>query len=289
MTFAMAIKLLILLSVAGMVFGLALRARLVDALALFRDWRAGLRVFAAMYVAVPAAAIVLVLLIDPPTPVKIAMVALSFSPVPPILPKKQVKAGGGTSYVTGLLVLATATSLIAAPIGIALASLIFGIDASVGFTTALPILLMTIGAPLAVGLLAQRLFGEKAAAVGSKIGAVAMIMLAIGVLALLASLATAMWSLVGDGTVLAALAMIGAGLAAGYALAGPSPSDKTALALAAASRHPGAALAITAVAFPDEHLASAAIWLFTLISTVVSLPLLRRFAQLPSGGDNGHP
>lgn len=289
MTFAIVIKLLILLSVVGMVFGLALRARPVDALALFRDWKAGVRVFTAMYVVVPAAAIVLVLLIDPPTSVKIAMVALAFSPVPPILPKKQVKAGGGTAYVTGLLVLATATSLIAAPIGLALAGLIFGVDVHVGLTTALPILLITIGAPLAVGLLAQRLFGEKAAAIGSKIATVAMILLVIGVLALLISLAPAMWSLVGDGTILAALAMVGAGLVAGYALAGPNESDRTALALAAAARHPGAALAITGVAFPENHLASAAIWLFTLISTVVSLPLLKKFARLPADVGNGHP
>ena len=289
MTFATAIKLLILLSVVGMVFALALRARPADALALFRDWKAGLRVFIAMYVAVPAAAVILVLAIDPPTPVKIAMVALSLSPVPPILPKKQVKAGGGAAYVTGLLVLATATSLIAAPIGISLASLIFGIDTGIGLTTVLPILLITIGAPLGVGLLAQNVFGEKAAAVGEKVGSVAMIMLAVGVLALLASLAPAMWSLVGDGTILAAFAMVATGLVAGFALAGPNESDKTTLALAAASRHPGAALAITSVAFPEEHLAAAAIWLFTLVSTVISLPILRKLAELPPGKSSGHP
>jgi BASS family bile acid:Na+ symporter len=47
------------------------------------------------------------------------------------------------------------------------------------------------------------------------------------------------------------------------------------LALASASRHPGMALAIARLNFPDEHAVPAAILLYFLVSTLIALPYVR--------------
>ena len=53
------------------------------------------------------------------------------------------------------------------------------------------------------------------------------------------SAAPAMWSLIGNGTVIALTAFVLVGLAIGHVLGGPVPENRTSLAIATASRHPG--------------------------------------------------
>jgi BASS family bile acid:Na+ symporter len=92
------------------------------------------------------------------------------------------------------------------------------------------------------------------------------------VLAVLIAVGPAIVSLIGDGTVLAIAAVVVAGLLAGHWLGGPDPDDRTALAIAASMRHPGVALAIARLNFPDEKLAPAAVLLFLLVNVIVTLP-----------------
>lgn len=278
MTFAAGLKLLLLVSIFGTVFALALRASIADAFYFIRHWRAGLRAFAAIYIVVPIVAIALAMAIDPLPPVKLALVALAFSPVPPILPRRQLKSGSGGSYVIGLLIAAALTSLIVTPVGIAIASRLFAVSAHVSPGAIVPPVLVTIGAPLAAGLFCQRLLGRSAVRWALIIGKASMMSLIIGVAMLLFHFAPAMWSLIGNGTLLVLIAMIVAGLAAGYTLAGPARQEKSALALAASARHPGVAVAIASAAFPEERQAAAAILLFAVLSAIVSLLFVRRFA-----------
>jgi BASS family bile acid:Na+ symporter len=79
-------------------------------------------------------------------------------------------------------------------------------------------------------------------------------------------------SLVGDGTLLATAAVVVAGLLAGHWLGGPDPDDRTALAIASSMRHPGVALTIARLNFPEEPLVPAAVLLFLLMNVVVTLP-----------------
>jgi len=274
MTLLSALKLALVASIFLSVLALALRARAADVFYLFREWRLGLRAFIAMFVVVPAVAIFIAYAFELKPAVEIALIALAFSPVPPLLPKKQIKAGGAASYTTGLMVGASLASLVAAPIGIALAGHVFGIETHVSVPGIVKTLGMLIAVPLALGLLAQRLFGESARTFASALGHFALLLLAACALVLLFVIAPALWAVMGDGTIVAIVAMILAGLAAGYLLAGPTPEDRAALSLAAAARHPGIAMGIAAVNFPDEKLAPAAILLFFILSAVPSMPLL---------------
>ena len=94
MDLATLIPLALKTSIVFIVFGLALNASLDDALYLFRRPRELVRSLLSMNVIMPlfAAAIAVIFGLHPA--VKIALLVLAVSPVPPILPKKEIKAGG---------------------------------------------------------------------------------------------------------------------------------------------------------------------------------------------------
>lgn len=280
MTLVQAMKLLVLLSVMLTVVSLALRARAGDFLYLFREWRLGLRAVLAMFVIVPAVAILMANVFELKGPVKIALVALAFSPVPPLLPRKQVKAGGEASYITGLLIAAALASLVLAPIGLSVTGAIYGVETQVSRAGMATTLGLTIALPLLLGVLGQRVLGDaRAAAVSGPLSKVANVLFAISVLALLVALAPAVGKLLGDGTIVALVAMSLVGLAAGWFLAGDDRDNRIVLALASAARHPGVAIGIATTSFPDAKLAPAAIILAAVVNTLIAIPFLKRLQK----------
>ena len=68
-----------------------------------------LRSLASMLLVMPVLAVLMALSFDLTTAVEAALLAAALSPVPPILPNKQIKAGGESSYVVALL---TTTALV---------------------------------------------------------------------------------------------------------------------------------------------------------------------------------
>ncbi|HUD29387.1 MAG TPA: hypothetical protein VMQ93_10985 [Novosphingobium sp.] len=280
MTLVQAMKLLVLGSVMLTVLSLALRARAGDFLYLFREWRLGLRAVVAMFVVVPVVAILMADVFDLKGPVKVALVALAFSPVPPLLPKKQVKAGGDASYVTGLLVAGALASLMLAPIGLSLTGSVYGVETHVSRAGMATTLGLTIALPLLLGVLGQRVLGDgRAAAVAGPLSKVASVLFMVGVLALLVVLAPAVGKLLGDGTIVALVAMSLVGLGAGWWLAGDDRDNRTVLALASAARHPGVAIGIATTSFPDARLAPAAIVLAAVVNTLIAIPFLQRLQK----------
>jgi BASS family bile acid:Na+ symporter len=77
-------------------------------------------------------------------------------------------------------------------------------------------------------------------------------------------------ALIGNGTLLAMALVSGIALVAGHLLGGPNLSDRGALAVAAATRHPGIALMIAGAAGRKE--ATPAIVAFVLVSCLVTIP-----------------
>jgi BASS family bile acid:Na+ symporter len=95
-------------------------------------------------------------------------------------------------------------------------------------------------------------------------------------------------TMIGNGTVLAIAAFVVMGAAFGHLLGGPVPSERTTLALATASRHPGLALAITASTYPAQRRnVAAVVLLYFLVKALVLLPYnSRRKRQLPDHGSH---
>jgi BASS family bile acid:Na+ symporter len=218
--------------------------------------------------------------IDLQRPVKIALIALALSPLPPVLPTKQLKAGGGLNYVTGLLFGTAMVSLVTAPLGLLLVDLLSPADLQLGPEDILPPIVTGIALPLILGIFARRLQGDEwADRWSAPIAKAATIVMGIVFLVLLVVLAPAMWQVLGDGTAIALGVMIAAGMAAGWMLGGNAPGEKAALALAASSRHPGVAIAIAATNFPNEKLAPAAILVGLLLSVALSIPFMRHITS----------
>jgi BASS family bile acid:Na+ symporter len=93
------LPLLVLLSIGLMVLAIGLGAALEHALYLFRRPGQLLRAVVAMYVVVPVVATVVVKSLHLDSLVALAIVLMSVSPVPPILPVAQRKVGGRQPYV----------------------------------------------------------------------------------------------------------------------------------------------------------------------------------------------
>ncbi|TCM20874.1 putative Na+-dependent transporter [Novosphingobium sp. PhB165] len=283
MSLLVVVKLATVLSVVLLLFALALRAKVSDLMYLVIHWRLGLGAFVAMFVLVPAAAFLMIYLVELPRPVVIAVAAMALSPLPPILPGKQLKAGAESCYVTGLLFGATIVSLFVVPIGLAIASRIFAVDVSISPLALLKPLAISVLIPLVLGLLAQPLFGCAVPRVSAIVSKVGTILLLLVVIAFVIILAPAFWRLAGNGTLVAFAVMAVVGLAAGYWLGGPDRGDKAALSLAASTRHPGVALAIVTQTIPNVPLVPAAVVLSLVVSTLIGIPFLHYLGRKSAG------
>jgi bile acid:Na+ symporter, BASS family len=206
--------------------------------------------------------------------VKIALIALAVSPVPPVLPKKQLKAGGRASYAVGLLVAAALLAIVFVPVAVDLLGRAFSLPLYMSPAAIAQLVFMTVLAPLAVGIMVRGVVPRMAERMAQPISLVATVLLVVSVLPIFFTAWPAMVSLVGNGTIVAIVAFSLAGLAAGHLLGGPDPEDCAVLALATASRHPGVALAIASANFPGEKLVPAAVLLYLIVSALVSIPYL---------------
>jgi BASS family bile acid:Na+ symporter len=275
MNLADLILLAIKVSIVLTVFALALKAGPQDAMYLFRRPRLLMRSALSMAIVMPMFAALFIRALDFLHPaVKIALVALSVSPVPPILPRKELKAGGKESYTIGLLVGAALVAIVFVPLALEVFERIFAIPLGLSPLRVALVVLMTVLAPLAAGIAVHSMAPAFADRMVRPVFLVATIMLVAAAVPVLFTESRAIGSLIGNGTVVALALFVVVGLASGHLLGGPDPEDRTVLALSTASRHPGMAIAIAHANFPGQKLALAAVLLYLLVSVVVSIPYI---------------
>src|SRR5262245_40607148 len=109
------IRLAVEVSLALTVLDIGSRGRPGDATWLFRRPALLARSIVSMNVIMPLFALATAYAFNLQPAVKIALVALAVSLVPPILPTRQVKAGGSRSYSIGLLVAASVIAVVFVP------------------------------------------------------------------------------------------------------------------------------------------------------------------------------
>ena len=267
--------LCITVSVALMVVSVAMsadRQALRDA---FRNKGLLSRALLSMFVVMPVVAMLIAKYLDLNRALLVALLLLALSPVPPVLPMKQVKAGGNASFVFGLLVVAALAAFIVVPAGVHLIGILFGRDLEVPLAAFARPVLTSILLPVVVGLFvahAAPAFAAKAAGPASK----------VALLLLVVSFLPALWAAWGgiaaqmtNYTIVAIIAFVAIGLLAGHLLGGPDPDDRTALALATATRHPGVAIGILHAIEPESKDVMLVIVLYLLVSAVASLPYVK--------------
>lgn len=257
-------------SVLLLVFALGLQATAAQTTYLFRQPLRLVRAFLALAVVVPLLAAGVALLLDLPRPIELAMVAMSISPVPPILPRQQLAQGARADYVYGLLVAAALLSIVLVPFSVWMLGLVFHREAHFGSGAVARIVGMTVVAPVALGILVRRLLPVHAARFAPALMRLGTWLLIAALLPILVVMWPAIWSLLGGGVLVAVVAfVILAAIAAGHVLGGPSREDRAALAIASAMRHPGVALAMLKANAPDENTVPAVL-LYLLVALVLT-------------------
>jgi bile acid:Na+ symporter, BASS family len=259
-------------SVALIVFAIGLRANARDATYLIRKPAQLLRAIFSMNILMPLFTVSLVYMVDLTPAVKIALVMLSVSPVPPLLPNKMVKSGGTNSYAVGLLVAESLLAIVFVPLAMEIIELVLNIPLKMTVASVAPLVLMTALLPLSLGMVVNRLAPVVSERIAKPISLIATLALVAGAAAILIAVAPAVWMLLGNGTLIAIFAFVLVGLTIGYFLGGPVPENRISLAIATSSRHPGMALALAIANFPEEKLAMAAVLLYMVVNAIVSVP-----------------
>jgi BASS family bile acid:Na+ symporter len=266
------IKLAVSASIFLTVLGIGLSATWRDTTFLLRERGLLFRSLLSMFVVMPVIVAVVAQLSNLPEAVKIALVAIAIAPVPPILPRRELKAGGHSGYAVGLLAVGALIAIVYVPLAVEILDRIFGRHGDVSPLTIGKIVLITILAPLLIGM-AVRQWAPRAAEKGAgPVLAIGMILLVAACIPLLMATWRAIVALFGDGTVLIIALVAAGGLLLGHALGGPRPEDRIVLALSTASRHPAVALAAATSGVMETKSELAAILLYVVVSVLVSLP-----------------
>jgi len=264
----LAVKASILLTVLG----LGLNAKWRDAFYLFRKPSLLIKSLLAMNVIMPLVAAGLAVSFDLPTTVKVGMVALAISPVPPILPKKQMKAGGQEAYAIGLLVAVALLAIVTVPIVVSWFISAFDRAGGIAPLAVAKLVFASVLAPLMLGIVVRQWLPRVAERAAGPVMTCGTVLLIVSALPLLYSSWPAIQALFGNGTVLIVAAMAAIGLATGHLLGGPDPRNRSVLALSTASRHPAVALAVAVAAGEETKPEVGAVLLYLLVAIILSIP-----------------
>ena len=258
-------------SILCTVFGFGLKTTTDDLLYLMRRPGLLLRSLLAVFVVMPVFAVLLVQLFDFRPVVKVGLVALAISPVPPLLPQRETRAGGSSSYALALMTVLSVLAIVMVPLSVEILQRVFGRPLSTEPGTIARLVLMTAILPLATGMAVRANLPRLAASIEKPVALAAKILLPLAALVLIGSAAPAIWATTGDGTLLAMLLFLAVGFAVGHALGGPDPDQSVVLALSTACRHPAIALSIASANFPGEHV-GAGILLYLILGVIAGMP-----------------
>lgn len=269
-------KLVMGVSVVLVVVSVGMSTNPGTALRLLKQPAMVLKAMLAMFVAMPLFTLLVTWMLPLETDVRIALLALSLSPMPPVMPVTQVKLGADFDYAIGIDLAATVTALATAPLFILLFENVYHRDVAFTIGPMLKVLLTTISVPLILGILVNHFAPAFATRARGPVGKAASVTMAIGTLIMIAVAWQGIWGAIGNGTLLAILLMTVFGLFIGHLLGGPVAGNRSALAAATATRHPGVALALGAMAHPGEmQNVVGAVLLYILAGGLFTLPYTR--------------
>lgn len=192
----------------------------------------------------PLAALVLVKVVTLAPAAEIGLVVVAVSAGAPLLPRKLMKIGDG-AYIFSLVVTSSLLAILLVPAWLAVLGTQLVYPVSLRPDRAALVLAKSFLLPLALGMVFRRLFPANAERLGSRLMAVAGLVLTVCALMLLILhwdiLLAARWP-----GILTLACLVAISLAIGHLLGGPAEDDRTALAIACATRHIGIAVLVAA-------------------------------------------
>lgn len=267
------LKLVIVGSIVLIAFSIGLARPPGAVLNGLANWRAMSRAMLAMFVAMPLFTLLVTWLLPMSPSARVALLALSVSPMPPILPLKEHKLGASADNALGIQAAAAPTSLVAAPIVMLMAEAIFGRDVMLDVGGMVQTMLITIILPLAAGIGLAAIAPRLAAGLARPLRLGATGLLAAGALVVVWKAAPGIAQVAVAPVMLAVVLMTLFGLLVGHALGGPDIGNRHALAVATAARHPGVAIGLAAATgLTAKQPAVAVVLLYVLLGALLSLP-----------------
>jgi len=205
---------------------------------------------------------------------EIALLALAISPVPPLLPTRETKAGGQESYGLALMATLALLSIVAVPLAAGILQRVLDVRLNADTRTIARIALVMAVLPLLAGVVLRAYTPAFADRIERPVSLVARVLLPLTVVALLAGTWRAVAGAVGGGALLAMVVFVTIGLVVGDFLGGPNHEDSIVLALSTACRHPAIALSIAAAPVPEEQFAGP-ILLYLIVNMIVGVAYLK--------------
>ena len=282
------VSLTLQLSIVCIVFSLGLASTMADLLFMWRRPGLLLRSLVAMLVVMPVVAVGLTVWFDVRNTSEIALIAMAISPMPPLLPRREAKAGGLQPYAVSLLATLALLAIVTIPLSVELLAAVSRRPLVAPASAIARLAFISVLLPLVAGIAvrAWTTFGERLVRPASQLG---NLLLVIGSLLLLSGTWQGIWGAIGDGTVAMVAAFVAVGLVVGRLFGGPDPRQATVLGLSTACRHPAITLSIASANFPDERF-GATVVLYLLVGLVLLTPyVMWSRVRIAAGEDSREP
>jgi len=253
------ISLLVAVTLIEMSVATGLGVRLADVVGAAKDGQQLLGAGLANYVAVPAAAVTLILLVDADPLVAAGILILAVCPGAPYGPPLTALARGTTATSVGLMVILAGSSVVLAPLllSVLLPLTTGGADLHVDPLGMLAAIMVIQLLPLCCGLAISHWRPALAERWRSPMIAISKILNAATLALILISQFPQLLDVVRPGGIIGMLILLGVSLGAGWIAGGPGSGDRKAVALTTAIRNVGLGLVITAGAFAGTPAATA--------------------------------
>src|SRR5215510_14128731 len=231
----------------------------------------------AMIVVAPIVAVLACKMFSLHPAVMVALVTLAIAPVGALFSQAMLPlvAPGQFAYARGLFFASIVLSVVLMPLAVELIQLIFGGDVHVDPLTVAKVVLGSVLLPLGIGFAIAQ-WWPAAKRWNSAIQTVSSVVLAMCSVALLAVVWSHLGAVIREGTL----------LAVGHFLGGPGEDDRTVLAFATVSRHPGVAMAVASLT--DQPLAPIGVLLAVIVGEIAVLPYELWRKRLRGTGAVGH-
>ncbi len=260
-------------SIFLMVLGVGLRVAPGDLAYLFEKPARLVRVLLAINVLAPLVAVAVCKTFSLHPAVIVGLVTLSIAPVSALFSNAMLPlvAPGREAYARGVLFASSVLSVILTPLAVEAIQMLFGEGKAV-HVSPLAVTHVVIGSvllPLGIGLAIAR-WRPAARRWISTIQKLSSLLLLGSAVPVIAGAWPLMGAVVREGTLTAIVLIALIGLAVGHALGGPDGDERTVLAFATVSRHPGVAIAVASLT--DQPLAPLGVLLAVLVSEAATMP-----------------
>lgn len=263
--------LLVKVTIFALMFAIGVNLSFQQEISLWRRPGLLLRSLLAVVVLVPLVVFLLLRWFDLPPAVATGLCVLAAAPGAPLLHKRSQMAGGSLTYSASLQLTLALLAVLITPLTLAVfyAQFEIGTESVTSFEVAKQVALVQL-LPVSLGLIIRHFGPKLAAMIGKPLNVIAnLLFVALIIVALIPGFR--MIAHLGGLPILAIVIMVAVSLVIGHALGGPSPNERSALAVASIARNIGLALFITTLSGMEKEIIPTLL-AYMILGAIVAIP-----------------